>query len=206
MKHTKINIPMCLAGILLCLTLISVYMTSGLYAKYTVKEAGGDSARVIRFGDIRLTESGDFQPDHPGMIVPGVKLTKKAVVDFAGSESATYVFVKIVPSAGWQSPDGRSFSFVGSGKTLMEWSVDDSWTYLKTDEDAYIYYCELSPNTPLSEIDIIADGLVTVSEQITRKDIVRMTGISIDISAAVVQSGGFDGAAAAWDSIRGKGV
>lgn len=195
---------MLLAGVLLCLTLISIYMTSGLYAKYTVGSTTEDRARVIRFGDLRLTESGDFQLDG-GIIVPGVNLIKKAMLDFDGSESATYVFVKIVPSGGWTLSDGISFSYTYDGKALMTWRIDDSWTYLKADGNAYIYYRQLPPGTPLSKVDIIADGQVTVSEEITRKDIAHMTGISVGISAAAVQSGGFDGAEAAWSSLSGKG-
>lgn len=53
-KHTQnpsfsINIPMCAALVLLCLTLISVHLTSGLYAKYTATATGSGSARVAKF-------------------------------------------------------------------------------------------------------------------------------------------------------------
>lgn len=51
-QHTrtaKINIPMCAACVLLCLTLISIHFTSGLYAKYTARADGGDAARVAVF-------------------------------------------------------------------------------------------------------------------------------------------------------------
>lgn len=50
MKHPRrVNIPMCLAGILFCLTMISIHFTSGLYAKYTTKYGSEDSARVAKF-------------------------------------------------------------------------------------------------------------------------------------------------------------
>lgn len=45
----KINIPLCVATVLLCLTMFSTYMTSGLYARYTASASGGDSARVAAF-------------------------------------------------------------------------------------------------------------------------------------------------------------
>lgn len=35
--------------VLACLTLISVYMTSGLYARYTTRATSSDSARVAKF-------------------------------------------------------------------------------------------------------------------------------------------------------------
>lgn len=45
----KVNIPMVLACVLLCLTLISIHLTSGLYARYTTTATASDSARVARF-------------------------------------------------------------------------------------------------------------------------------------------------------------
>lgn len=49
MGKTKLNIPMVAALILLLMTMISVHMTSGLYARYTTSASGTDSARVAKF-------------------------------------------------------------------------------------------------------------------------------------------------------------
>ena len=49
MEKAKINIPMCAALVLLLLTMISIHLTSGLYARYTSTATGGDSARVAKF-------------------------------------------------------------------------------------------------------------------------------------------------------------
>lgn len=46
MAKGKVNIPMCLAGILLCLTLFSMHFSGGLYARYTTSGTVADSARV----------------------------------------------------------------------------------------------------------------------------------------------------------------
>lgn len=50
-RHDKIklNILMCLACVLFCLTLISVHLCSGLYARYTAYGTGSDSARVAQW-------------------------------------------------------------------------------------------------------------------------------------------------------------
>lgn len=45
----KVNIPMALACVLLCLTLISMHLTGGLYARYTAYDTGSNSARVAKF-------------------------------------------------------------------------------------------------------------------------------------------------------------
>lgn len=49
MIRDKKNITMYLACILLCLVLITTYMTSGLYARYVYEESFDDNARVAKF-------------------------------------------------------------------------------------------------------------------------------------------------------------
>lgn len=203
-RKAKINIPICLAAVLLCLTLFSFHLCGGLYAKYTVSDYSQDSARVIKFGDLTLTEEGDFYDGSKLMIIPGVELTKKATVSFSGSESATYVFAEITPKK-WTTADNRTFSLLLNGKTAMQWRVAEGWAFLKTDNGAYIYYRALAPNSELVAADIIAEnGKITVSDQITKSEMEAMTGISIKLRATVVQSGGFENPEAAWDSIAAK--
>lgn len=48
-KNRRPNWILCLAGVLFCLTLFSMHLTSGLYARYTTSASGSDSARVARF-------------------------------------------------------------------------------------------------------------------------------------------------------------
>ena len=200
----KINIPMCIAAVLFCLTLFSMHLTGGLYAAYTTSSSGGDSARVIKFGNLTLTEEGDFYEANKLLIVPGMDLTKRVRVKFDGSEAATYVFVEITPEK-WATTDNIKFSFSMNGKDLMQWSIEDEWKFLQSDKGAYIYYRELSPNTELDGVDVISDkGTITVSSKITLSEIKSMTGISIKIRASVVQSGGFKSPSAAWASIAAK--
>ena len=207
-KTSKVNIPMCVAAFLFCITLVSIHLTSGLYSKYVSSSSSNDSARVVTFGDLTLTETGDFYEENKLMIIPGVDLTKKAMVKFSGSEAATYVFVEINPSASWQTTDNKTFFITLNNKTAMQWSVADGWKYLmKSDngtDTTYIYYRELAPNIPLVGADIIDNGIITVSDQITRNEIKSMTGISINFRATVVQSGGFADPEAAWNAVAAK--
>lgn len=204
LRKPKKNIALRLAGILFCLTLVSFYMVSGLFAKYTTSGKGSDSARVIKFGDITLTETGDFYEGNKMWIVPGLDIKKDAKVSFEGSEAATYVFVQVQVSDHWSCDDGV-FTMEG-GK--ISWKVADGWNRLYDD----VYYRALKPNETLANADIIKDGIVTVSDGINRGDMldieevggVKKT-ISVAFRAYVVQSSGFASAQAAWDSLAGKG-
>lgn len=66
-NKNKVNIPLFLAGILICLTLISSSLTSNLIAKYSTTATGSDSARVAKFDVIT---SANNQPDKI-KLVPG---------------------------------------------------------------------------------------------------------------------------------------
>ena len=48
------------------------------------------------------------------------------------------------------------------------------------------------------------NGKITVSDQITKSEIIAMTGISIKLRATVVQSGGFANPEAAWNSVAAQ--
>lgn len=198
-KTIKVNIPLCIAGVLFCLTLLSAHFTSGLYARYTASSTYGDSARVIRFGDITIAESGDFGDDRKMMIIPGVDLTKKAVVNFEGSEASAYVFLEIILSSEWSTTDNTTY-FVGSDdKKLMSWDLEEGWSFLETDNNGtYIYYRKLDPDTPLTADIISENGKVNVSNQITGSEISGMNDISIKFRATAIQGNGFKDAGEAW--------
>lgn len=115
------------------------------------------------------------------MIIPGVDLTKKATIDFAGSEATAYVFAEVT-AAEWQMTDNSTFSIYSDDKVLMQWSVAEDWTYLKSVNETYVYYRELAPNTEIVAADIIAgNGKITVSDRITESEIKSMMGISIKL-------------------------
>lgn len=199
----KLNIPIVAAVVLLCLIVVTVYLANGLYARYSSSGSGNDSARVITFGELTLTETGDFA-DGEAYIIPGVNLTKKAVVAFEGSESATYVFAEVELQGGWTTTDANNSTFAmkSGDEVLMQWSIASGWEFL--DGTTYVYYRELAPNIALDDVDIIKDGEITVSEDISRSELQSLNGVAINLRAFVVQSGGFDSATAAWNSLAAK--
>lgn len=88
----KVNIPMCLACVLLCLTLISMHLTGGLLARYVTEAEGSDSARVAGFNiltsgpegvEIQYSEgdSGDYILTVDNKSEVAISYTIKVVVD-----------------------------------------------------------------------------------------------------------------------------
>lgn len=73
----KKNLPMSIASILLCLVLLSSYLVSGLYARYTTRASGSDSARIAKFvidSDSLLLNGGTLEQVYSLSIAPGKTL------------------------------------------------------------------------------------------------------------------------------------
>ena len=197
------NVMMRIALTMFVMTVITVYLLGGVLARYMTSSSGSDSARVAKFGTLTLTETGDFDgtAEKKGILIPGVDLQKKAVVHFDGSETASIVFVEVNLSSNWQRNNDQSFAI---GKQVT-WSVDTSqWTYLKEENNRYIYYKILAPNTPLTADIIADDGKITVSPLIQKNQIQNLNGSFINLRAGVIQSGGFASVEAAWAALDAK--
>lgn len=192
---------------LLILTLISMYLLGSLLARYVTAGQGSDSARVATFGNLTLTEDGDFgvSGNKEGMIIPGVPLEKNATVTFTGSEVATVVFVEVIfPINTWTTKDNKAFSYGG-----LSWSVASNWEYLKNDTPAagknrYVYYQILEPNATLNGEQIIANGEIQVSDEITKYTIGSLDNAELSFRASVIQSGGFKTVGEAWEAVAAK--
>ena len=85
----KVNIPLFLAGILFCLTLISISITSNLIAKYSTTVSEGDSARVAGFHPVATITSGNStirydinQSDYRIEYTIGVKNYSEVAVEY----------------------------------------------------------------------------------------------------------------------------
>lgn len=196
---SRVNIPIILAAVLLCLTLISIRLAGGIVARYTTTTDSGDSARVIEFGKISLSLLGDTsQP-----IIPGMPLEWNALVSFTGSESATYVFVEVTPTGSCAvSANGMNYTFPPA--VTDGWTVNgDIWTHLGIYSDTHVYYCSLAPNAKMANVPLFNSNTATVdSDDVAADELNSMTDITATFRAGVVQSNGFNSPEAAWISLK----
>ena len=206
MRDKKSNIApsftvMHVALLLLCAVLVSSHATIGLYASYRSEATGSASARVIKFGDIDIIEA----EDNNLTLIPGVNGKKGAYVEFEGSESATYVFLKIDASAHWTHKNSTL-----KIDELVSLGIDTGWTHLFTENGIIVYYKQLAPNIELDATsgNIFANmGEISVSPNMTYSDITEMNklgDITITLKAYAVQSIGFADPLTAWNSVSKK--
>lgn len=106
---TKSNKMMIVAAVLLCMTLVSIHITSGLYAKYTVSEDASDNAKVAQFHietDLDYITMGLGDNETPLFELGGTSATEKAEILFyiesrsevAASYSVTAAFGTALPN------------------------------------------------------------------------------------------------------------
>ena len=207
-KKAKFRLPF--SAVLLYLALIAAALSGVTFSRYVTGTTVSDSARVAMMKELTVTETGGSDQR---VILPGVDMTKQAVVDFEGSEMACYVFCAITANGWTRAADNFQYT---AGPDILSWAVDSAkWTYLKADGSTSVYYCIVNANTALHADVLAGGGRITVSADITRSQLDALAApLSIKISATAVQYHGFseglpgyteaDRAKAAWNAVKGK--
>ena len=207
-KKAKFRLPF--SAVLLYLALIAAALSGVTFSRYVTGTTVSDSARVAMMKELTVTETDGSEQR---VILPGVDMNKRAVVDFKGSEMACYVFCEITANGWTRAADNFGYT---AGNGLLSWAVDNTkWIFLQGDGSTSVYYCIVNANTVL-HADVLAEGgTITVSENITRSQLDTLAApLSIKISATAVQYHGFseglpgyteaDRAKAAWNAVKGK--
>lgn len=208
-KKAKFRLPF--SAVLLYLALIAAALSGVTFSRYVTGTTVSDSARVAMMKELTVTET---EGSDQRVILPGVDMIKKAVVNFEGSEMACYVFCAITANGWTRAADNFHYT---AGTGILNWAVDNTeWIFLQGDGSTSVYYCIVNANTAL-QADVLADGgKITVSENITRSQLDTLAApLSIKISATAVQYHGFseglpaeykeaDRAKAAWNAVKGK--
>ena len=211
-KKAKFRLPF--SAVLLYLALIAAALSGVTFSRYVTGTTVGDSARVAMMKELTVTETDGSEQR---VILPGVDMNKRAVVDFKGSEMACYVFCEITANGWTRAADNFHYT---AGTGILNWAVDNTkWIFLQEDGSTSVYYCIVNANTALHADVLAEDGKITVSENITKSQLDALAAsakpLSIKISATAVQYHGFsegfsaeyteaDRAEAAWNAVKGK--
>lgn len=181
------------------LTLIIGGIIGGSVAWLAVKTDPVVNTFTVGDINITLTETGATQGDgkytKDYTVTPGVNLFKdpKVIVE-AGSEPC-WLFIK-VDAVNW--PD----SIVdGSGNRKIDYKLVNTWTPLPGCEG--VYYQDLtSKTTENTDYKIIVNDEVTVSKDLTKEDLKKITGsFSLTFKAYAIQKDSFDTVDKAWAEV-----
>lgn len=176
-------------ALLLSLVLVFGVVAGGTFAWLTQKTA--PVINTFTYGDINIglgeTTGNDYK------IIPGVNIKKDPKVTVEADSEACWLFVKVVK-------DG---TFV-DGK--VSYSVDtDKWTLVPGQNN--VYYRAVTEAEAKAGVSYYVlkgdatytDGVITVSNTLTKEDIKNITTKPTPtFTAYAVQQAGFDTAEAAW--------
>ncbi len=184
---------------LLCAVLISSGAVAGNWARYRSQNEGGDSARVITFGElsVKADESNNT------LLVPGLDSTYQAYVSFEGSEAQTYVFVRLALDGGWTyDSDSGALTALGGSISMK---IAEDWSVLSFASGEAVLYRTQEPLAPLADVPLIANGgKISVSSRVSAYKLAEFNS-KISVKAYAVQANGFEDVNAAWSSVSGKG-
>lgn len=168
-------------------------MISGVtFSKYVSSTVAENYARVIRFGELYITNGADSYEEENIKIVPGAEIKKNPTVNFDGSEAQSCVFLKINSSYWTYDSTDRSFSYISNNKKIIIWNICKEWNYLKNDGTGNVFYIFIQPNTKLSQ-SVINDNSMYISKEIKNSDIQLISeNLNLKFGAFAVQCSNFE--------------
>lgn len=146
---------------------------------------------TFTYGDINIGLTETKPANRQAKIIPGVNIEKDPKVTVKANSEACWLFVK-VEEAG---------TFVANKVT---YSIADGWTQGDgTKIPANVYYRQVGAVTANTDIAVLKDNKVTVSDTLTKEDIKSiMTNPTLTFTAYAVQKDGIDTVEAAWEKVK----
>lgn len=164
-QHSMINILFWAVGILLLLTLISVHLVSGTFAKYVIGGDYSDSAHVasmdgqlvllehranLENGEYKLDETEEVTENKYNFVIPGVDIAKDPFIKLDIDTEGTYeLYIKVLESDSFPS--------------TVTYSLTADWELVDAENGVYKYKSVFSTNTS-DTIKILKNDKLYVSE------------------------------------------
>lgn len=152
---------------------------------------------TFTYGDINIELTEDHPADRNAKIIPGIDIEKDPKVTVLANSEACWLFVKVE----------KNGTFVTD---KVKYSIANGWMQGDgTKIPANVYYREVGATGDTAESFYVltgnekyTNGVVTVSDTLTKEDIKTITGNStLTFTAYAVQKDGIDDAATAWGKV-----
>ncbi len=172
-NRLKLNIPICAAAVLFCLTLFSTYFVSGLYARYTSSKQSVNDARVAVFS---VKGGGELTKPIVAKLVPG-ETSEHTLIITNNSEVAVDYTITVTKETNNLPLEFRlTDSDPDNPEVLSGWSPDGCTCTVKqipgSHNDRYILHIKWTANEDKDK-DLALAGMVdhiTVTVTATQAD------------------------------------
>lgn len=185
----KNNILFRSASLLLLLTMLSLWLVIGLYAKYTVSASASNSARVadglpaielkeheatLKDGIYELDENKEVTENKYQRVIPGVDISKDPFIRLNGTGEVDFVMYLRVTEK-----DFPTYTIGSGSEKAVTYDLTDNWLKVGTENgaDVYQYVVDKNPfafdaGTTYSDyvIKILKDDKLYVSEHYVGND------------------------------------
>lgn len=145
---------------------------------------------TFTYGKIKIELTETKPENKQATIIPGVNISKDPKVTVIGGSEACWLFVKVAEEG----------TFVAN---RVNYSIADGWTQGDgTVIPTNVYYREVNAVTADTDFYVLKDNMVTVSEELTKAEVNRVTTQpTLTFTAYAVQKDGINTAADAWAKV-----
>lgn len=179
------------------LSLLALVLVAGCAVGGTIAWLTATTEPVVNtftYGKIKIDLAETTGTEYK--IIPGVNISKDPKVTVKADSEACWLFVKVAEEG----------TFVAKKVT---YSIADGWKVLDATNHPGVYYREVDAVTADTDFYVLAgdttypNGVVTVSENLTKKDIKGLTETrpQLIFTAYAVQKDGINTAAEAWAQV-----
>lgn len=155
----------------------------------------GEVTNTFTYGNINIDLTETVPENRQAKIIPGQDIPKDPKVTVKANSETCYLFVKVVET-------GTFATGVNYGIRTEGWTKGDG-----TDIPENVYYREVPAATTDTVFYMLTgdaanpNGVVTVSENLTKGEIENLTGPTLAFTAYAIQKEGTGTAAEAWAKI-----
>lgn len=179
------------------LSLLALVLVAGCAVGGTIAWLTATTEPVVNtftYGKIKIQLTETTGTEYK--IIPGVNISKDPKVTVKADSEACWLFVKVAEEG----------TFVANRVT---YSIAEGWKVLDATNHPGVYYREVDAVTADTNFNVLAgdttypNGVVTVSENLTKKDIKGLTETrpQLIFTAYAVQKDGINTAADAWAQV-----
>lgn len=194
--------------IIAILLVVSSFVVSISYARYTSVLSSSDLVRVAKAGDLVLVEklNGEVQNNKLDSIneitheiVSGGVVDKEVYIEFTETEVSTYVYL-VIDNVNWTyNKELNKLSVINNKSDLLAFTLDDIWIFLDevSNDDQFVFYTlvnvkDTNYNEKLNVMSKINVGIINVN------DIEKINNSSLKFNAYSIQKGNNISALTAW--------